>query len=508
MRLAKYFSYGSFSRFEARLLWVAFIVHLIAVWFSVGFHHADEYFQIIEFANYKLGHIPLEKLAWEFSAEIRPGLQPLMVYVLLKAYYFFGFSNPFYFATLLRLMSGMLALITAWQFHKAILPQIKSFFWQRVHLVLSLLGWGLVYLHVRFSSENWSAIAFTWALISLWRGARPKYFVFGLLAGFSFLFRFQAIFMIGAAGLWMLFVGKANWKNILQVILGFLLVFGMGMLCDRWLYGHWAVSSIGYVYQNIIANKAAQFGVFPWYWYFQQIVILGLAPYSIFMLLSIPLMLVYRPKNIITWCMVLFLLAHIVVGHKEFRFLFPLAFFYPFLAINSLELVHEKLKKFHQLKGYILAKNIFAKSFWLANGIALILMITKPANDLVALNQVFYDLVKKETLLIYSHEFDHTMNGGSMGVHFYAHPLITSYNIDKFIKDTNALKNKEVWIFSEKARPQDEFIFNSAGSFFDSSKTSILWSRYPQWIYKFNFNGWIERSNVYTLYRLNQTSNP
>ena len=490
------------SVFEKRVLLIALIAHLICVWFSVGFHHPDEHFQLVEFANYKLGRTPYESLPWEFPAHMRPGLQPFIAYLFLKPYYALGFTDPYAFATMLRLMSASIALLTAWHFHKAILPQIKSAFLQKVHLVLSFLGWGLVYLHVRFSSENWSAIAITWAIIMLWRNNKRSYWLFGLLVGISFVFRFQSIFMIGAAGLWMLFVEKTPWSNILKVFAGFIAAFVLGLVFEHWLYGEWTISGWNYVYQNIIENKAAKYGVEPWYWYFVQIVVQGLAPFSIIMLLSIPVLLLYKPKHILTWMISLFLLAHIAVAHKEFRFLYPLAFFYPFLAVTTIEYLDEKVRNYHQSKWYRNFRNIGWKTFWIANGVALILMITKPSNDIIALNEVLLENLEKETIILYSYEFNPYVNGDTLGATFYANPLIKSYCIDEFMNDTLALKGKNVWLFSEHAYAKDEFMFQYAGPFFDSSRTKVIWTRLPTWTYQFNFNQWLERSNAYTIYQL------
>ena len=33
----------------------AFLIYLVAAWFSVGHYHDDEYYQILDFAAYKLG---------------------------------------------------------------------------------------------------------------------------------------------------------------------------------------------------------------------------------------------------------------------------------------------------------------------------------------------------------------------------------------------------------------------------------------------------------------------
>jgi phosphatidylinositol glycan class B len=494
--------------FEKRVLIISLIAHLICVWFSIGFHHPDEHFQLIEFANFKCGYTPLEKLPWEYTEQMRPGLQPLMVYLLLKPYYAIGLSNPYHFTTLLRFLSALMALITAWHFHKAIVGQIKSLFLQKVHLILSVLGWGLVYLHVRFSSENWSAIAMAWAIIMLWKQDKKSFWLLGLFAGLSFVFRFQSIFMIGGIGLWMLIIDKTKWINILKVAAGFMLAFAIGTICEYWLYGEWTISGWNYVYQNVIENKAAKYGLEPWYWYFIQIVQQGLSPFSIIMLLSIPAMILYQPKHILTWMMVLFLLGHVVVGHKEFRFLFPLSFFYPFWAIMTIEYLGQKLNRFQNQKWYPIGKNIAWKSFWLANTIALIVMITKPADSTIALNEVFYKIIKKPTILIYSSEFSPNANDGILGATFYTNPLIKSYCIDSFLKDTSGLVNKNVWIFSIHPFAKDEFIFQYGGPFFDSSRTKIVWTKFPKWIYAYNFNGWLERSNAYTVYKLKGNYQP
>ena len=492
----------SLTVFERRVLLTALIVHLICVWFSVGFHHPDEHFQLIEFANYKCGRTPLERLPWEFPAKMRPGLQPLMVYILLKPYYALGINNPFAFAMLLRFLSACMAMFTAWHFHKAIVAQIKSEFLKKIHLILSFLGWGLVYLHVRFSSENWSAIAMAWAIIMLWKNDKKAYWFFGLLAGISFVFRFQALFMIGGAGLWMIFVNKSKWTEMAKAIAGFALAFIIGSVCEYWLYGHWNISAWNYVYQNIVENRAAQYGVEPWYWYFEQIVVQGLAPYSIIMLLSIPVMIYHKPKHILTWMMFVFLLGHIIVAHKEFRFLFPLSFFYPFWAVATIEYLGERLQFYQHKNWYVKFKTIGWKSFAVANTIALLLMITKPADFILALNEVLLKNLKTETVILYSYEFNPYINGDRCGATFYANPLIKSYCIDSFMKDTSLLAGKNVWLFSEHAYAKDEFIFQYAGPFFDSSRTKVIWTRLPTWSYRFNFNQWLERSNPFTLYQL------
>lgn len=495
----------SLSKFEKQILFWGLLAHLIAAWFSVGFHHPDEHYQLIEFANYKIGSplTPLHKLAWEYEARIRPGLQPFMAYVLLKAYYGIGLSDPYNYTFILRLISGLAALFTAFAFHRAIVGQIKNEYLKKAHLVLSVLGWGLVYIHVRFSSENWSAMAIAWALIFLWKEKNPnRYLLFGLFAGLSVVFRFQSLFMVGGAGLWMLLADKTKFRNIAAVVAGFLISFGIGLLFERWLYGVWNFSPWRYIDQNIFHNKAANYGVSPWYWYFTEIVKEGLIPFSVIMLLSVFVVPLSRPRHILSWMMPVFLLGHIVVAHKEFRFLWPLSPFYPFFALVTVDYLQEKMAALRGKLYYEKGIQWFRKIFWTANTLALLVMITKPANDMVAMNKDVFRYIKEPTTIIYTKEFNPYVNGDSLGATFYHNPLIESYCIDQVMKDTGILRGKKIWVFSEYRSPSEEFAFQYGGPFFDSSRAKVVWRRLPEWTYKLNVNGWVDRSNPYTIYEL------
>lgn len=66
-------------------LWgVIGMVFFITAWKSDGYYHADEHYQLIEFAGKILGTHQPEELAWEYNARLRPALQPTIAA-------FFGF---------------------------------------------------------------------------------------------------------------------------------------------------------------------------------------------------------------------------------------------------------------------------------------------------------------------------------------------------------------------------------------------------------------------------------
>ena len=58
--------------------WAAVSLFLISVaaYFSYGFYHLDEYYQILEYTSFKLGKTPAAELAWEYHCQSRPWMQP------------------------------------------------------------------------------------------------------------------------------------------------------------------------------------------------------------------------------------------------------------------------------------------------------------------------------------------------------------------------------------------------------------------------------------------------
>src|SRR5690242_5224606 len=96
----------------ARLFAAAVVVsHAVAAWFNAGFLSADEHYQIIEFAQYKLGRQSAAALAWEFPAQMRPALQPWFAAMAIRLHHALGATSPFTIAFSLRLLSTIIATI-------------------------------------------------------------------------------------------------------------------------------------------------------------------------------------------------------------------------------------------------------------------------------------------------------------------------------------------------------------------------------------------------------------
>ncbi len=472
------------------ILSIAIIVHIICAWNSTAYIHPDEHFQLLEFANYKLGHTNSGNLAWEFDAKMRPGIQPFIAFVVIKVSSLFDINNPNQVSFFLRLLSAMIAFFVSLHLLKSITQKSITQL-QNVNLYLSLLCWSLVFLHVRFSSENWSAMFFTLAVSFVIRNHKHRYFLFGVFSAISVIFRFQAIFFVAGSGLWFLFIDRSNFKSLINCFLGFLLFFIVGMFFDHWLYREWVSTFWNYLYQNMFMGKAASFGVEPWYWYFKQIFEQAIPPYSIVLLLGFFGLLYKQPKNIITWSSFMFLIGHLLVGHKELRFLFPLSYFVPFVILTGIGFVQG-------ISTSILYQNVlnfFGKAFFIINPILILVICIKPANEIGA---VFSHLssIKNEKTLLYKEKNPYRLTPQEAS--FYVNDKLNIMQVDSFVVQSNTSSSDTVLFYSEDLNFQSNKELQVVG---------IEWTNTPDWLRKLNFNNWLDRRNNYTLYLVIKNNN-
>ena len=192
--------------FVYRWMGLSLILHLVSAYFSRGYHSADEYFQILEFLNYKLGHTPAQDLAVEFSERMRPWMQPFLYGCMTKIWVMFGVTSPFTWAFSFRLITGLVG----WSSSLALALRARDWFKseraQKFAVMASALMWFLPSLHARPSSESLAGSVFILALaladwlatphpgrireLSFQKRVLPWLLV-GTLLGLSFEVRFQ-----------------------------------------------------------------------------------------------------------------------------------------------------------------------------------------------------------------------------------------------------------------------------------------------------------------------------
>lgn len=317
------------------LVSLAFII--ATAYTSYGFYRADEHFQTIEFASYKLGITPASDLPWEFEAEIRPWLQPAIYYSIFKILSFAGIEDKFTQTFVLRLFSGLCGWAALFAFGLAVLPWFRHEKEKLLQIKIMALLSFLPFIFVRTSSESLSCAFFTAGLaIILYKRAPDEnhdspethlsgWFAAGLLLGFSFAFRYQTAILIASLILWLLVISKANKRHISIILAGSVIPVVLGVFADRWGNGHWSFPFINYFRVNLIEGKTAQFGTEPFFAYLYLIPANIMAPVTLLLMIAMFVMWYRHPKHIITWLSLPFFLFHCFVPHKEDRFMFPLA---------------------------------------------------------------------------------------------------------------------------------------------------------------------------------------
>ena len=183
----------------------AFLVYFIAAWFSGGHYHDDEYYQILDFAAYKLGFQMQNSLMWEHESAVRSGVQPFIAFIVAKLSMFANVTSPFIWAFYLRLLTLIVSFLALFAFFKVIKEEnsVDRYFpWV---LFFLLFSWIQIFVNIRFSSEGWSSSLFLLSYAIYFSNQSSyvkKYFFVGLFLGLAFLFRFQTGFLILGLGLW------------------------------------------------------------------------------------------------------------------------------------------------------------------------------------------------------------------------------------------------------------------------------------------------------------------
>ncbi len=456
------------KKITEKQLWGAIIIfHLLAVVFGLGFLHFDEHFQIIEFLNYKLGGIEAHFLPWEFQERIRPWFQPFILYCFALPLKSIGISSPFVLSGIFRLISSALGIASIYYFWRQFKDELTE---NRLSLLFWLgLLWFIPYLHARPSSESWSASFFLLGL-SCFMGKRSNWG--GVFFAFSFLCRYQMGFMIAPVYFWAVF-RRWPWRAVIMSFIVLWSMIALGSLCDYWGYGEWSLAPWNYLKVNLIENKAAHFGVDPFYYYITRGFSRGYPPISLLIIVSSVYFWWKNPKHILTWVGLPFLVVHSLIGHKELRFILPFLVLTPYFIVYAFS--HCSLLKANWIRRLCFGVNI----------ILLIVASLKMANPAVGLYR-FLAGTSIETLYV----------GGEDPYKMVGLPL-------RFYQK-RAPKIVEHQKLTEIPFDQGKYIMTRHGPdlfpFLENPSCQLLYLTYPRFLLNFNIGNWIARSRVWGVF--------
>ena len=194
-------------KFHNILFIIAIIVYTTTAFYSSGYFHADEHYQIIEFAGMLDATNESKDMVWEYHEQIRPTVQPVIASYIFKLCERLSIIDSYSKALFLRLITALLSLSIIYYFANTCKKIVSPEYW-KLFLVLSYFLWFLPFLNVRFSSETWSGIFLLLSISLVLRNYRSisAYCLIGAVLGISFLFRYQIAFSIIGLFLWLLFM--------------------------------------------------------------------------------------------------------------------------------------------------------------------------------------------------------------------------------------------------------------------------------------------------------------
>jgi GPI mannosyltransferase 3 len=323
-------------RFHALTLAVTVVIHLVTAWNSSGFHSADEHHQIIAFAEHAKGTLPSDQLAWEHAYAMRSSLLPWLAWLVMQLPPW----APHWTTLLLRLATMLTALLLIRASVRVVLPGLAPQ-WQRPFILLSHLCWFLPFLSVRFSSETWSGLLLLAACSVLAAPQRARYWAaqLGSLLALAVLVRPTTTPVALGMVIWLLLVRREPWRQLLLVSAAVLLTTAGGILLDTLFYGRPVFSPFHYVQVAIQGPPHGVFDTLPWYYYLPWILKYALPPIGAAILVALFMLLLKRPRHLLSFCIVPYLIMLSMVPHKEVRFLYPLAFLVPWLLCTGLPLL-------------------------------------------------------------------------------------------------------------------------------------------------------------------------
>jgi phosphatidylinositol glycan class B len=387
-------------------------VHLIAAWCNGGFLNADEHYQIIEFAQYKLGRQAASGLAWEFAARMRPALQPWIAESAIRLAEAIGIASPFAIAFALRVVSTLLAMWVSLELSVRTLRGLESRMLKIMALFASFFFWLTPTVHSRFSSENWSAALLVAGLCLMLdaadcqRDRSARSVLLAICAGLTWSAAFYCRFQIGAsiagAAVWLLVIRRARVLLILMIAASFAAGCALNEVLDRWLYGVWTFVPYNYFVVNLVQGKAAAFGTTPWWMIPVYFAVVLIPPYSLIVIAVVAAGCWYARRALLVWTIVPFVALHALVGHKEPRFLIPMLYFIGPLVAVSIEAIPFGLRAALVAASRTLVGRVTLLSACAINVLLLCVAIFVPANDTYRLDRWLWEQGRHGALTLYA----------------------------------------------------------------------------------------------------------
>lgn len=358
------------------ITWATIAVYLVAAWCSTGFQSADEQYQVITFAQWKVADPTLDILPWEFHERIRSSLLPWVAVAVFKSTSLFGADDPFIRAFLLRALTALFALFAVRSFIQATLTSLPEAL-REPYVLVSVFLWFLPFQLVRFSSETWALICLLHALAAVYRMDRDERWPWrsGVWLAVMLCLKPSMLPVAAGIGCWVLVMRGAVLPSIAKAAASVLIVGLASAALDSAFYGGPTFAFSRYM-SRFPSHPDHVFDTSPWWIYAPWVLKYGIAPIGACILVAFILVVRYQARSLLVWALLPMLVTLSLVPHKELRFLFPLAGLVPLLLLMAFAEVQGRWKAALRWRG--IGKPVLI-GITALNVIALAVVVSTPA---------------------------------------------------------------------------------------------------------------------------------
>ena len=332
--------------------------------------------------------------------------------------------------------------------------------------------------------------------------------VAGVFFGLAFECRYQIAFAVLGVMAWIFcFSAEHRWPRVRKLVMlscGVIAMVGVGTAVDCWGYGQFVVAPWNYFQTNILLHAADRFGVTPVWWYFIGVNSGPMIVLTVIWTVAMLAMWIRYPKHILTWATLAFCLAHCLVAHKEVRFLFPI------VQVGAMAIVlgigprpggmRYGASRLLALLAHLWRRrhSRWAMVLYAANFVALAVMGFTTRQQSVLLQKMIYEryprncyayILGKDTKSLYQ-------NVG-VDMYFYRPAEFHLNRLDGY-DELNSLVQRGPGKFLlitdcvHKAPEQDLV----------APRATLVYRSYPEWVEKYNYFNWLERSRCYSVYEV------
>ncbi|MBX0334143.1 glycosyltransferase family 39 protein [Pontibacter sp. HSC-14F20] len=302
------------------IMLIAFVIRMVAAFFSKGFAFHDDHFDVITIAQHWLYGLPswLHEPMPPRHSMFYAGIHYSLFYLLESI----GISNADTKMTIVRVLHGLYSLLIVYYGYKITERLSNQANARIVGLMLSLM-WFMPFMSVRNLVEMVCIppylAAFYFMLKQDDRKKNLHYLWAGALFALAFVLRYHAVLFAVGAGMVLLY--RRQWKEIFWLALGFILMATLiqGTI-DLIFFDYPFHSVITYFFYN--ADNAYNYSTGPVYRFLLTILGFMVPPISVYLLLGYSR--TARLAPMLFWGGLLFFVVHSLFPNKQERFILPL----------------------------------------------------------------------------------------------------------------------------------------------------------------------------------------